>query len=739
MSPPNLAASLEMSKEHTLSASEAKAKLEKIMIELEKVKAEKIALNPAKARKNLAPPINHAEKPKKTFSHPKLDFIYGEVMSSPYLTKPLDPYPREVFTVVHQLRELKRQGVKAIKDLPAEKQPYNPTKTRNAFIREVVNYEVSFLPKGYEEKKAKEMKMLEREALWEQEQAQQLQEILGQNGKMPNIETLRPISAGSPKKSHTLLGNTSRGGPDKYKKELRDMRRKRMGMTQEQRLKEMEEACAAVEAEARLRRQTAEHAKELARTLRETSQERAVMVDDDIHRFKDKAYRIKRAQVNRTERVSSPPHLLRRRFEEMDEEDFNKRGRSKSPPRLRKDKEAACVISTSSSVQSKESSREERKSQKKDKTMISRSLDSAGWQSAKASNINVEALPAPESTSADIPIVINEAYEDDFDRGEIAYEAPNFETFSSFGGIDGEFGSIADVGEVGEALRPGTGGHKSQTAYSHEVTTAAPGAGGRQAKKPSNVTEAVEEDFPEYDEGSGDIVNDSACADPTIEVDLAVQGMKLSAPVSWASVPEASVESDFAKQGSDHRNTEEEEVYASDFDAKDARSLAEPSTSSIMEDAPAVAPTQTASAKDGKEEEEYMLEADFKLGATASFASDDAISSAEVKQSEGSVVAAEGKSACVDDKHAKDEKDEDRGSKLSYKASEQEDHPAPLPCPEPFSLVASMSTAAPSVESLAPDLESQVFGSVSDNQSYADDFASNVTDSVVNAGSVAED
>ena len=75
MGPPNFQASIEMSKEHLLTASEAQLKLDKVTIELEQIKRAKLELNPHKARKRLAPPINHAEKPKKSFHHPKLDYI----------------------------------------------------------------------------------------------------------------------------------------------------------------------------------------------------------------------------------------------------------------------------------------------------------------------------------------------------------------------------------------------------------------------------------------------------------------------------------------------------------------------------------------------------------------------------------------------------------------------------------------------------------------------------------------
>ena len=101
-------------------------KLAKIDEELAEVARQKNILDPKKDKKHFPKKIDRSKKPKKSFSHPKLDFVYGEVAFSPYLTKPLDPYPETTFTVVEDLRELKRQGVNKIDKLPKDKQPYDP-------------------------------------------------------------------------------------------------------------------------------------------------------------------------------------------------------------------------------------------------------------------------------------------------------------------------------------------------------------------------------------------------------------------------------------------------------------------------------------------------------------------------------------------------------------------------------------------------------------------------------------
>lgn len=481
-----------------MSASDAQKKLEKINAEIEKVKAEKLALNPHKERKRIAPAINHAEKPKKSFSHPKLDFIYGEILSSPYLTPPLDPYPKEVFSTVNTLRELKRQGVKAIADLPRDRQPYNPKKHKNLFIREVVNYEVSFLPKGYEEKKEKERAAAQRELEWEENEQHMMQEILGKDQTMPVLETLRPVSA---PKTHTLLGNISRGGPEKYKKDLLQLRKRRMGMTQAQRVKEIQEKFAAVEDEARRQRLAADHAKDLSRRLKASAREREVLVDDDIHRFKSTAYRIKRSQVTRMDRVSSPPHLLRRRFLDMDEEDYNKRGRSRSPLRMR----SQSPDGTGRSINT--GTLPGKMSQSIDMGQSSLRGKLSGKQNNNK-NTKKPAYTAPDTPAVEVALppafeitAMNETYDDDFDapshtppdfNRSIAYEQPNF---SAFDDNQGEYGSIEDVAE--EFERPATGGRGTSAPSAADASEGV--VVGRQNKKSSNVTSTADEDFPEYE------------------------------------------------------------------------------------------------------------------------------------------------------------------------------------------------------------------------------------------------
>ena len=136
----------------SLTPEERLAELE---IQIADVRQQKSLLEAGKSGRVYSPPTDYSKKPKKSFHHPKLDFVYGEIIYSPYLTPPLEQYPETTFTMVEELRELKRKGTKKISKLPKEKRPFNTAWARNTFIREVVNYKVSYVPKGSEKKQVR--------------------------------------------------------------------------------------------------------------------------------------------------------------------------------------------------------------------------------------------------------------------------------------------------------------------------------------------------------------------------------------------------------------------------------------------------------------------------------------------------------------------------------------------------------------------------------------------------------
>ena len=325
-------------------------KLDSIQKQIDAVKEQRLKLSPTKRRKKLAPPIDHNEKPKKHFQHPKLEYVYGEIIYSPYLTPPLDPYPEEVFSKTAELRELKRLGVQTISELPVERQPYNPKVAKNTFIRDVINYKVSFLPKDYEERKQREL---------ERSQSISLDmsiDIEGGGGGMLNTDGSffapgstsaigRPNSTTGKSedcKTEVLLSQCARGGPQKFKKELKALKAthaKKNNISskyhQSITVHDLNEAANAAEEAAqeviRMSNKPKNKAKRAAERILE--EQKRIEAEEDIFKSKDRARSIKRSNdISRTRsmRVSSPPHILRRNHLIILEEEKAQRGRGRS-------------------------------------------------------------------------------------------------------------------------------------------------------------------------------------------------------------------------------------------------------------------------------------------------------------------------------------------------------------------------------------------------------------------------
>ncbi len=89
------------------------------------------------------PKKNYDQKPKKTFHHSNLDFVIGEIVYSPYMTKPQERYPEQTFKMVGKLRDMKRRGVSFL-TVPEHEKPYCEKEVKNIFIKEVVNYMPAF-------------------------------------------------------------------------------------------------------------------------------------------------------------------------------------------------------------------------------------------------------------------------------------------------------------------------------------------------------------------------------------------------------------------------------------------------------------------------------------------------------------------------------------------------------------------------------------------------------------------
>lgn len=123
-------------------------KLEDITKQLSEVRAKRSELKKFDDGRIYGPKRDYTKVPKKFFSHPKLDIVYGEIMFSPYLTNPKDNYPKSTYEMAETLKELKKKNV-AFKDLPPEEKPYDETVLKKQFIREVCNYNPKFnIPKA---------------------------------------------------------------------------------------------------------------------------------------------------------------------------------------------------------------------------------------------------------------------------------------------------------------------------------------------------------------------------------------------------------------------------------------------------------------------------------------------------------------------------------------------------------------------------------------------------------------
>jgi hypothetical protein len=116
-----------------------KEKLDEINKQLAEVRKKLAERNPSKAqRKNSKSPVK-----KREFHHPKLEFILGQIVHSPYMTKPLDKYPQETFDIPHKLHELKRKACK-VSDLPKEEHPFDLDEVKDRFMKEIVNFTVTY-------------------------------------------------------------------------------------------------------------------------------------------------------------------------------------------------------------------------------------------------------------------------------------------------------------------------------------------------------------------------------------------------------------------------------------------------------------------------------------------------------------------------------------------------------------------------------------------------------------------
>jgi hypothetical protein len=131
------------SKQHQPTPQE---KLEEISVRLAEVRKKRAEFDGNKKPK---PQSRSSVSKKKSFHHPKLEYVMAEVVYSPYMTKPNEHYSQETFRIPEKLRELKKKSNR-IQTLPKEEQPFEFKEIRGRFMDEVANYNVSFaMPVSY--------------------------------------------------------------------------------------------------------------------------------------------------------------------------------------------------------------------------------------------------------------------------------------------------------------------------------------------------------------------------------------------------------------------------------------------------------------------------------------------------------------------------------------------------------------------------------------------------------------
>jgi hypothetical protein len=151
--------SVTIAEKQPTAACELSEKLEEINARLLKVRNQKQQFRQlskslgnktetnSKPKKQQIVNLKPIKKSKAAFHHPRLEHVLAEVVYSPYMTKPSDPYPQEVFRIPEKIRELKHQKQKKISDLPIEARPFDVESVKSIFVKEIVNYNASFMIK----------------------------------------------------------------------------------------------------------------------------------------------------------------------------------------------------------------------------------------------------------------------------------------------------------------------------------------------------------------------------------------------------------------------------------------------------------------------------------------------------------------------------------------------------------------------------------------------------------------
>ncbi len=121
----------------------AEKKLEEINKQLAAIRKEREESSSKKSGRVLGKRTDYSKRPKKSFHHPNLEYVMGELIYSPYRTHPLAKYPEETFRMNDKLKDLRKSGCK-FDDLPEQEKPYDVQQVRKSFVKEIANYNPGF-------------------------------------------------------------------------------------------------------------------------------------------------------------------------------------------------------------------------------------------------------------------------------------------------------------------------------------------------------------------------------------------------------------------------------------------------------------------------------------------------------------------------------------------------------------------------------------------------------------------
>jgi hypothetical protein len=148
-------------------------------------------------------------KPKLKLLHPKLDLVFGEIMYSPYMTRPQDQYSKKMYRMNERLKDLKNYDIK-IRDLPPAERPYEFKDIKAQFVKEVINFNPSYVLTS---KAGVELTLEDEDILDHIAAGSALAGFTG--GSIASADTSRRTI-----KSYVLTCAAARGGPGPFRRRL---------------------------------------------------------------------------------------------------------------------------------------------------------------------------------------------------------------------------------------------------------------------------------------------------------------------------------------------------------------------------------------------------------------------------------------------------------------------------------------------------------------------------------------